>query len=32
VVQQPVSRLGWVGLLIVLLLWIGLALWLWTQW
>lgn len=31
-VQQPVSRLGWVGLGIVLLLWIGLALWLWSQW
>ena len=30
--QQPVSRLGWVGLVIVLLLWIGLALWLWSQW
>jgi uncharacterized membrane protein YkvA (DUF1232 family) len=30
--QQPVSRLGWVGLAIIMLLWIGLALWLWTQW
>ena len=31
-VQQPVSRLGWVGLVIVLMLWIGLALWLWRYW
>lgn len=30
--QQPVSRLGWVGLAIVFTLWIGLALWLWSQW
>ena len=30
--QQPVSRLGWVGLAIVLMLWIGLALWLWSMW
>ena len=31
-VVQPMSRLGWVGLAIVLMLWLGLALWLWTQW
>jgi uncharacterized membrane protein YkvA (DUF1232 family) len=31
-VQQPVSRLGWVGLAMIVLLWIGLVLWLWTQW
>jgi uncharacterized membrane protein YkvA (DUF1232 family) len=31
-VQQPVSRLGWVGLAMIVLVWIGLALWLWTQW
>ena len=30
--QQPVSRLGWVGLVIVLMLWIGLAVWLWRYW
>ena len=30
--QQPVSRLGWIGLVIVLMLWIGVALWLWSQW
>jgi uncharacterized membrane protein YkvA (DUF1232 family) len=29
---QPVSRMGWVGLVVVLMLWIGLALWLWSQW
>lgn len=29
---QPVSRMGWAGLVIVLMLWIGLALWLWSQW
>jgi hypothetical protein len=31
-VTQPVSRLGWVGLIFVLLLWTGLALWFWSQW
>jgi uncharacterized membrane protein YkvA (DUF1232 family) len=31
-VHRPVSRLGWVGLVIVLMLWVGLALWLWSQW
>ena len=30
--QQPVSRLGWIGLVIVLMLWIGLAVWLWRYW
>ena len=30
--QQPVSRLGWIGLVIVLMLWVGVALWLWSQW
>jgi uncharacterized membrane protein YkvA (DUF1232 family) len=30
--EQPASRLSWVGLGIVLTLWIGLALWLWSQW
>ena len=30
--QQPVSRLGWVGLVVVLMLWTGFALWLWNQW
>ena len=30
--QQPVSRLGWIGLVIVVMLWVGVALWLWSQW
>ena len=32
VVQQPVSRLGWVGMVIVLMLWIGLSVLLWRYW
>jgi uncharacterized membrane protein YkvA (DUF1232 family) len=31
-VLHPVSRLGWVGFAIVMMLWIGLALWLWSMW
>ena len=30
--QQPVSRLGWIGLVIVVMLWVGVAMWLWSQW
>ena len=30
--QQPVSRLAWIGLVIVVMLWVGVAMWLWSQW
>ncbi len=30
--QQPVSRLGWVGMVIVLMMWIGLSVLLWRYW
>ena len=30
--QQPVSRVGWIGLVIVVMLWVGVAMWLWSQW
>ena len=30
--QQPVSRLGWIGLVIVLVAWAGLAAMLWRYW